>query len=153
MLGQRIGDPHGIETASGDIDGLGLLNVTTVLAAEKTLLRVHATHLASGCAIEGYEIHHGQTDVGGHEPAITRQDGSVVGVACQERNVWGTYLHGVFDADEFRRWFLDRLRRRRGLAPIGKVVACYDLEPALNRLAGVVRASLQMKKIYELMGL
>ena len=37
-----------------------------------------------------------------------------------EGKIWGTYLHGIFDADEFRRWFIDRLRSRRGLSPISE---------------------------------
>ena len=67
--------------------------------------------------------------------------------------MWGTYLHGVFDADAFRRWFIDGLRVRRGLPPVGKVIGRYDIEPALDRLAEVVRRSLRMDEIYRLMGL
>ncbi len=58
----------------------------------------------------------------------------------------------MFDADRFRRWFLDRLRVRRGLPPVGEVVGRYDIEPALDRLADVVRASLRMDEIYRLIG-
>jgi cobyric acid synthase len=68
-------------------------------------------------------------------------------------HVWGTYLHGIFDADEFRRWFIDRLRVRRDLTAVGKVCAVYDLEPAYERLAEVVRKSLNMDEIYRVMGL
>jgi adenosylcobyric acid synthase len=67
--------------------------------------------------------------------------------------VWGTYLHGVFDADGFRRWFIDRLRQCRGRAPLGRVAAAYDIEPALDRLAAIVRQSLRMGEVYRLMGL
>ena len=59
----------------------------------------------------------------------------------------------MFDADPFRRWFIDRLRERRGLAPLGAVQATYDLEPAFERLAEMVRASLDMDAVYRLMGL
>jgi cobyric acid synthase len=86
-------------------------------------------------------------------PLILRQDGQVIGAEAQERRVWGTYLHGIFDADEFRRWFIDRLRVRRDLPPLGKVCAVYDLEPAYERLAAVVRKSLRIDEIYKLMGL
>ncbi len=67
--------------------------------------------------------------------------------------VWGTYLHGVFDSDVFRRWFVDGLRRRKGLPSQGCVRVSYDLEPALDRLAAVVRDSVQMNEIYRIMGL
>ncbi len=67
--------------------------------------------------------------------------------------VWGTYLHGVFDADEFRRWFIDRLRQYRGWKTDGQILARYDIEPALDRLADVVRDALDIKAIYRRMGL
>jgi cobyric acid synthase len=86
-------------------------------------------------------------------PLLVRPDGEVIGMATPDGHIWGTYLHGVFDADEFRRWFIDRLRVQRGLAAVGRVMATYDIEPALERLAGIVRRSLQMDTIYRLMGL
>jgi adenosylcobyric acid synthase len=153
ILGRQIADPHGIESDGKRLTGLGLLPVETVLAREKTLTRVKATHLPSGLSVQGYEIHHGQTN--GHClcPVVQRQDGKVIGGSAQEDSIWGTYLHGVFDADEFRRWFIDRLRVRRGLPALGTVHAVYDLEPALDRLAETVRNSLQVQDIYRLIGL
>ncbi len=65
--------------------------------------------------------------------------------------VWGTYLHGVFDAVGFRCSFLDRLRVRKGLAPLNTVQVAYDLEAALDRLASVVRDNLDMERIYRLL--
>ena len=154
MLGREIRDPLGIESAAErQSRGLGLLAVDTVMAAEKTLVRTTARHAVSGLEVTGYEIHHGQTTYAGCEPLLTRADGQVVGIAGDGRRVWGTYLHGVFDADAFRRWFIDRLRVRRGLAPVGEVIGRYDIEPALDRLAEVVRASVRMDEIYRLMGL
>jgi adenosylcobyric acid synthase len=82
-----------------------------------------------------------------------RSDGEVLGAASPDGRVWGTYLHGVFDSDAFRRWFIDRLRVRRGLAPIGRVVGRYDIEPALDRLAEAVRRALPVERIYRMMGL
>jgi cobyric acid synthase len=153
MLGQEIRDPLGIESAGEDPRGLGLLGVNTVLAAEKTLRRTRACHVASGLEVTGYEIHHGQTDVGSCLPEFRRPDGQIVGAASPDGCVWGTYLHGVFDADAFRRWFIDRLRVRRGLLPVGRVVGRYDIEPALERLAEAVRRALPVEQIYRMMGL
>ena len=133
--------------------GLGLLDAVTVLAAEKTLARTTAVHTASALEVTGYEIHHGRTDTNGSAALFRRPDGQAVGSASGDGRVWGTYLHGVFDADPFRRWFIDRLRVGRGLAPLGRVMAPYDIEPALDRLAAVVRKSLDMEAIYRLMGL
>jgi len=155
MLGRSILDPQCIESAAGRDDGLGLLPVQTVLAAEKTLVRSRARHTPSGHEVIGYEIHHGLTD--GDDAAggamFVREDGVSVGSSSADGRVWGTYLHGVFDADEFRRWFIDRLRARRGLVPLGEVCTRYDIEPALDRLADTVRQSLDMKRIYQVMGL
>jgi hypothetical protein len=68
------------------------------------------------------------------EPVMTRKDGTVIGWGREDAMVWGTYLHGVFDADGFRRSFLDRLRVRKGIAPLNTVQVAYDLEAALDRL-------------------
>jgi cobyric acid synthase CobQ len=153
MLGRRICDPQGIESAAQRSEGLGLLGVETVLAPEKTLVRTSARHAPSGLEVTGYEIHHGRTAAELARPVLTRPDGEVVGVAATDERIWGTYLHGIFDSDLFRRWFVDRLRIRRGWPPLGKVIGCYDIEPALDRLADVVRQSVRMKDIYQLMKL
>jgi adenosylcobyric acid synthase len=153
MLGQRIEDPYGIESSRQTIQGLGLLPISTVLARQKTLIPTEGTHLPSGLKIRGYEIHHGQTDGTPLIPLVLRQDGEVIGAGIEENRIWGTYLHGIFDADEFRRWFIDRLRVRRNLPAVGKVCAIYNLEPAYERLAEVVRRSLKVDEIYKLMGL
>jgi cobyric acid synthase len=123
------------------------------MAREKTLVRSSARHALSGLEVFGYEIHHGQTVIAGAAPALVRRDGQAVGAASADHRIWGTYLHGVFDADLFRRWFIDRLRVRRGLAPLGEVCSRYDIEPALDRLAQVVRESLRMDEVYRLIAL
>jgi len=153
MLGRKIIDPCQVESKNGAAEGLRLLGVTTALAAEKTLARSHAVHAPSGLEVTGYEIHHGQTEVHDEQPLFQADDATALGVANRQGNVWGTYLHGVFDADTFRRWFIDRLRVRRGLVPLGGVSATYDIEPALDRLAEVVRDSLDINAIYRRMGL
>jgi adenosylcobyric acid synthase len=153
MIGTDIADPHGLESDRKAIPGLGFLNVTTVLALEKTLTRVSAKHLESGLAVQGYEIHHGQSRSSNAEPLVIQDDGTTGGARSPDGRLWGSYLHGIFDSDEFRRWFIDRLRVRRGLSAKGQVCAHYDIEPALDRLADAVRHSLQMDQIYRLMGL
>ena len=75
------------------------------------------------------------------------------GAGKTDARIWGTYLHGLFDADAFRRWFIDRLRVRRGLPPMGKIIGQYDIEPALDRLAETVRASVRMEEVYKLLRL
>jgi len=151
MLGRGICDPQGLESAVQRAEGLGLLNAQTVLAADKTLVRTTARHAPSGLEVTGYEIHHGRTSTEMARPILTRPDGEVVGVAATDERIWGTYLHGIFDSDAFRRWFVDRLRIRRGWPPVGCVLGCYDIEPALDRLADAVRQSVRMDEVYRLM--
>ena len=153
MLGRTIADPHGIESSAGKARGLGLLPVKTILAAGKTLRRVRGTHLPSGQEIHGYEIHHGETASSEASPMARSEEGRVLGAAAPGDHIWGTYVHGIFDADGFRRWFVDRLRTRRGLKPLREIQTPYDLEPAFDRLADVVRENLHLGRILGLMGL
>ena len=153
LLGQRINDPHAIESGAGEQQGLGLLAINTVMAADKTTLQTRCRHLPSGCELAGYEIHHGSTTAEGIEPLITGQDGRLLGAGSSNGMVWGSYLHGIFDADPFRRWLLDRLRQRKGWQVDGLIRSCYDLEPALDRLADCVRNSLDMREMYRLLRL
>jgi cobyric acid synthase CobQ/L-threonine-O-3-phosphate decarboxylase len=154
MLAKRISDPHGIESTGLETGGLGLLDLDTELAPKKRTISGAALHLPSGETLHGYEIHHGISHGNSAVPLIERADGAVLGhVAANSERIWGTYLHGLFDADGFRRWFLDRLRGRRGWPPLERPAAVYDLEPALDRLADHVRAHLVMEKIYGMLNL
>ncbi len=153
MLGKGISDPHRLEAGGGrtTVKGLGLLDMHTELSLDKTLTRRSGFHRESGCAVHGYEIHHGRSE-SGEEPVLSFSDGS----GCGRRGgdfVWGSYLHGIFDADEFRRWFIDRLRTRNGLGKLGRIAAPYDLEPAFERLAETVRRSLDMDAVFRIVGL
>lgn len=151
ILGHKIEDPHCIESNGKTVDGLGLLDVTTVLEAGKTLTRTTATHLASGLFVSGYEIHHGVSRFSAAS-LLEMEDGRKEGAYSEKTMTWGTYLHGIFDSDPFRRWFVNGLRQRKGLVPKDKVCGIYDLEPAFDRLADTVRKSLDMTKIYQWMG-
>jgi len=153
MLGLRVEDPLGLETDRGGASGLGLLPIVTELAGDKTLLLTRAVHEPTREALSGYEIHHGVTrTLEACQTAVSREDGTPIGYAATGKPVWGSYLHGIFDADGFRRAWLDGLRGRKGLAPAG-TGRPYDLEPALDRLADVVRESLDMQKVRALLGL
>ena len=148
ILGEKIMDPYRIESPGGDtVTGLGLLPIRNTIEKEKTLKRVSVRHLPSGCTVRGYEIHHGIM-----APAEKVQDIGV-GRGSENGGVWGTYLHGIFDADGFRRWFINKLREKRGLAPLEIADAVYDIEPALDRLAEIVRKHLDIGGMYRAMGL
>ena len=109
MLGRTIADPEGIEGRPGTVAGLGLLAVETVIAGDKTTVAARGRHAATGSAIAGYEIHVGDTD--GEDCARpfadlgSRKDGAI----SSDGLVAGTYLHGIFGEDGFRRAFLGNL--------------------------------------------
>ncbi len=150
MLGQTIKDPHKIESTAGQMEGLHYLNLTTVIDKSKRLTRVNGVHQISGSRISGYEIHHGiSTDP--TSPLFVFDDNSICGTADETGKIWGCYLHGVFDSDDFRRWFIDCLRSKAGLQPIGEILAPYDLEKAFDRLADCVRANVDIDAIYRLL--
>lgn len=152
MLGHRISDPHGLEGLSGKVyEGLGLLEMETALAAKKTLIRKNGAHMPSSEPVWGYEIHHGLTN-SGVEPVFSFDDGSSCGMSRGEL-IWGSYLHGLFDADTFRRWWINTLRCRKALEPYSGPGAVYDLEPAFDRLADVIRKNIDMNALYRLLDL
>ena len=174
MLGLRVDDPLGLESFTGSsqksADGFGLLPLVTTLERDKTLTRVSAVCLRTGRALTGYEIHHGLTeaveptgtDTPRAVPLAQDASGRILGFGLQDHGggapdalprIWGTYMHGVFDEDLFRRAFLDGLRRVRGLAPLVEPQTRFGLEPALERLAGALRQHLDMKRVYQALGL
>ncbi len=152
ILGRKIKDPHSIESDLGEVEGIGLLDITTTLEKSKHLTRQKGLHRISRLPIHGYEIHHGVSH-SSLQPVLEFEDGTSCGANHDKAPVWGSYLHGIFDADEFRRWFVDRLRKRVGLTAKERVLAPYDLEPAFDRLAKTVRESLNMDHIYSLLRL
>jgi len=155
MLGHSVADPHGLEGRQGSLSGgLGLLDLTTALAADKPLTCRQGTHLPSGQPVRGYEIHHGLSGRTGASPLLAFEDGGSCGCADASGKIWGSYLHGIFDSDPFRRWLLNRLRRRKGLAALDDSAgAQHDIEPALDRLADVLRQQLDMEGIHRLLGI
>jgi cobyric acid synthase CobQ/L-threonine-O-3-phosphate decarboxylase len=153
MLGRSVKDPLGIESSEPHMDGLGLLECSTVLAKDKRLTLADGVHLASGKKVSGYEIHHGVTERNGLAPALELETKDYDGAVSRDGLVWGAYMHGLFDSDSFRAWFINRLRKRKGLAELQDLGPGYDLGPAFQRLANIVREGLDLKKIYAMAGL
>ena len=106
MLGRTIADLDGIEGAPGTSDGLALLDVETVLTPVKQLRVEQATHLASGTPISGYHMHMGVTEGADRNQPFAQVAGAAEGAISADGRVAGTYLHGLFAADAFRRAFL-----------------------------------------------
>jgi adenosylcobyric acid synthase len=152
MAGATIADPDHIESKLPMIDGLGLLPLKTILALDKHLSRSEATWLKNNRPLSGYEIHHGITTCTDDTlVSIESSDGRPIGFAAGK--IWLTYLHGVFDDDQFRREFIDMIRIERGLPPLITPQSIYNTEAALNRVADIVRNSVDLKQIYNDMGL
>ncbi|MBR2215126.1 MAG: cobyric acid synthase [Selenomonadaceae bacterium] len=167
MLGLEVADPHHSESRYDKVPGLGLLPIKTVFAAEKLTAQVVAdcpgfNFLGSTIAAQslpGYEIHMGETEFfGGTHPFILRRRH---GAACHEPEgtvsaeypVLGTYIHGIFDNDDFRRQFLNALRQAKHLPPLpqGRNLSA-EKERNYDRLADAVRQSLDLDRIYGIMG-
>ena len=132
MLGKRIADPLGIEGAPAEVEGLGLLDVETVLSPAKVLRHVHGKAL--GAAIEGYEMHMGETvGPGTARPFAMLEDGAQDGAV--DGNVIGSYLHGLFASPDMRGALLARI----GLDGSGRDYRA-DVDAALDEIAAELSA-------------
>jgi adenosylcobyric acid synthase len=150
MLGRKLLDPLKVESSTASMEGLGLLQSTTTFEPEKTTKQIRALSFHHEDEVVGYEIHMGQTQCGqGTEPrfriiseggmAADRLDGAV----SADGSVWGTYLHGVFDAPAFRRRILNDLRMRRGWAPLSPNSNSHPAK-ALDSLARLIREHINL---------
>lgn len=106
MLGRSIADPEGIEGAPGTSEGLGLLDVETVLAGRKQLRLETAHHVQSGAALSGYHMHMGVTEGTDRSRPFAMVGAEAEGAVSADGRVMGTYLHGLFASDGFRRAFI-----------------------------------------------
>ena len=103
MLGARIDDPEGIEGETGGCEGLGLLDVATVMAASKTLAQVSGHCLIEGAPFAGYEMHLGRTQgPDALRPVLEMADGRCDGAMSANQHVRGVYVHGLFNDDRQR---------------------------------------------------
>lgn len=103
MLGKRISDPNGIEGEPGSIDGLGLLDIETVLDGDKVLVEVSGTSLQNGTPFHGYEMHIGRTTGAGcATPMLRFADGRADGAVNASGRISGCYVHGLFSDDNLR---------------------------------------------------
>lgn len=154
MLGKIIYDSGNIESMQKTIEGLGLLPIATTFESEKILAQTEAFEIKTGISVKGYQIHHGRTLCLKPCKPMFRIKGKkhFDGSQSEDRRIWGTYLHGVFDNDEFRRNFLNRVRSSIGLKPLPVETGCFNLENELDKLAGLVRKNMDMKLLYKILG-
>ncbi|MBI5075201.1 MAG: cobyric acid synthase [Nitrospirae bacterium] len=165
MLGNRILDPYHAESTHAEVEGLGLLNIETVFEKEKITCQVEAemqmvntSHQLSAInyqPLKGYEIHMGRSagDIGLFRISRLSSDSSPITHNSSplfdgslNKNCWGTYLHGIFDNNEFRRDLINRIREKKGL-PVLPVSVDYTgmKEKALDSLAAMVKENIDME--------
>jgi adenosylcobyric acid synthase len=159
MLGITIADPHGVESERREVRGLELLDIETVLEKTKVTAQVEAEPVQSSefkvhneegrKTIKGYEIHMGKTtgDVGlfrirrlSSHSEFRSPHSEFVPDGSSKENVWGTYIHGIFDNDHFRRDLINTLRFKRGYRPVDGVTNYAQArDKALDRWADILK--------------
>jgi adenosylcobyric acid synthase len=146
MLGRTISDPDGIEGPPGSADGLDLLDITTELAGDKSLVAVKGRTLTDDVAVTGYEMHIGRTTgAGTQRPLIQLDDGRVDGAISANGRIAGTYLHGFFAGDTQRAAWLAWLG-----APASPLAYEELVEQTLDSLAAHLEAHLDVEKLLSL---
>lgn len=167
MLGERVLDPHGLESQIREAEGLGILQVETELLQEKETHQALAYLEEAGqmmvpeCngVLTGYEIHMGNTVPTGParpfarifrrgENSVTVDDGSV----SADGRTFGTYLHGIFDNVRFKEMYLNRIRHEKGMPLRRGSQKTPDHDP-FDQLAEHLEKHLDMEKLYALCGL
>ena len=156
MLGHTLADPDGEESGTPcTLRGLALLPTDTVFNAEKQLRQTHATAEAipfAGAKLTGYEIHAGRTTVQG-SPFCILADGTPEG--CVQANVFGTYLHVLFDTGELTEKLTAFLCKKKGISPADAPLLSMEQyrQQQFDLLADGVRAALDMDAVYAAMGM
>jgi adenosylcobyric acid synthase len=146
MLGRGISDPAGIEGPPGSTDGLGLLEITTEIAGDKSLVAVKGRTLADDVTVSGYEMHIGRTTgAGAQRPLLQLEDGRLDGATSVDGLIAGTYLHGFFAGDAQRAAWLARLG-----APASPLAYEELVEATLDALAAHLEAHLDVEKLLNL---
>ena len=154
ILGRKVHDPHGIEGPVRSSDGLGLLNVETTLDAAKTLRLVEAEAIQFKTSVNGYEIHMGQTSGPDCERAFLHIEDRFDGAISVDGRVMGSYVHGIFSDNGFRRRFLEDLAARRGRdISLADFDFAKNVDDTLDRLAAHLAAHLDMGALARMAGL
>ena len=166
MLGETLSDPTGIET-TGEVRGMGLLPVETVFMDGKTRTRVEGDFHLEGSIFEnierknlkaeGYEIHMGQSTLKEGAKRLLTVTDAVTGETKEDGaykdNVFGTYIHGIFDGPEIAQTIVKILAERKGveLEDLGTLSYAEYKETQYDLLATELREHLNMEKIYEIL--
>ena len=154
MLGKRISDPKGVEGPAGEVEGLSLLDVKTVLGGEKTLTRGRARSCAFKAEVNAYEIHVGKTTGANCEHPLFILNGCPEGASAADGRVAGTYLHGIFVQNEFRMAFCKNLAQTRDCTGIfGTTNFQSEVDSVLDELSYYLTEYVKIKFLIEIVEL
>ncbi|MCB2290710.1 cobyric acid synthase [Clostridium sp. CS001] len=181
ILGNSLSDPYAVETNSKNIGGMGLLDIDTVFEEEKITTRVNArstnmkpfnldsslsnkdkfiSSSSTNVEVYGYEIHMGICKYGqSAKPLFEIYNKNGGNASCHDGainatgNIMGTYIHGIFDGVEFREYIVNTLRIKKAMEPRKSDVYESLREKELDKLADIVRSSIDMNEIYKIMGI
>ena len=157
MLGKRILDPSGIESSYKEVEGFGLLDIETTIEDVKITSQVEAhiisdkmPDMSSPNSLRGYEIHMGRScgDMCLFKLRRLSHNSELIIDGSVKGNVWGTYIHGIFDNDRFRRGLINSIRIRNGLSPVEKILDYSRLrDDALSRWSEILERNIDIKCI------
>ncbi|MDN3616996.1 cobyric acid synthase [Vibrio gallaecicus] len=145
ILGNIIDDPDGVEGAPGSSSGLGYLDIDTVLTQQKTLTKSSGTLTLNGNTqtVDGYEIHVGLTQVKMESPVMLNS-GTPDGAVSQCNQIFGTYLHGLFDSSEA----LNLICEWAGAKDIAEIDHQELKEIGINRIADAIEKYMDLSLLW-----
>jgi len=157
MLGEVIEDPYNIESSVRKIEGLGFIPMKTVMEKTKQLRQILFETLDGSIKdMQGYEIHMGNSYISGNSPLFkVYHDGKNFydGYVAFNGRVWGSYIHGLFDNDEFRHKWLNDVRRHFGLEEVESSYSYIEeKEKAYDRLGKIFENSVDVDKFLKILG-
>ena len=157
ILGNKVKDPYHIEGDIEELNGLGLLDLETIMENEKTLVQYKGKLVVDNgilktlndFEIKGYEIHQGITK--GNEKNLTTDDRTIF---VNRDNIIATYLHGIFDNKNFTDVLLNEIRRRKGLEEVNNNISYEEYKlKEFDKLEKLVRENVDIDEIYKIIGL
>lgn len=165
MLGKEVRDPWHIESKLTTVRGIDLLDAVSSIDREKITHQVKAIFQINPVdkkpdgenILYGYEIHMGSTDLGSGARylfKIVERSGKPVevmdGAVNLKGNVFGTYIHGIFDNPYFTSWFVNLIRSQKGLAPIKYTPGGINLDEEYDKLCCWVEKNIDKKLLYKI---
>lgn len=153
MMGKTIVDELGIEGIAGEYPGLNLMPIATEMTDDKITRQreIKAARICEDRLIRGYEIHRGKTKLldennSYFQPLFADTE---LGIINDDRTLWGTYLHGIFDNGKWRRQWLNHLRQQRNLSSLPTDIEDYQIarEKILDNLATTIEPHLNLEPL------